>query len=305
MPYNLLSVSDAVRDQRSIVFTSKGAYLFPYRLFELLYLLHKVAENKRGLYIVKAKEYPHTNTVDLAYSATKISAPTPIALQNRTQVPHMPTKSQKYTPRYTLLPPRVQLRNQTITPTVLSSRSTPSLYSPHDNQPTHGLAKNTISTWIHNWLLALNYAHNDAIRGTLKIHKHLNAGALSNEFITCTAFHRGKIARAPHKLTTTASGTVLFTNLDDPITTIGDLGERYFVTFTDVGSRFTYPVHLQSKSQVLDAILMAIPYTKTKFGRPPTLIHSDNAKSFVSAAVQEATKLACTARSTTMPHNPE
>lgn len=94
MPYNLLSVSDAVRDQRSIVFTSKGAYLFPYRLFELLDLLQKVAENKRGLYIVKAKEYPHTNTVDLAYSATKISAPTPIALQNRTQVPHMPTKSQ-------------------------------------------------------------------------------------------------------------------------------------------------------------------------------------------------------------------
>lgn len=62
---------------------------------------------------------------------------------------------------------------------------------------------------------------------------------------------------------------------------------------------------LRRRTEVLKAIITALDHTKAIFGKPPVIIHSDKAKEYLSAAVQEATRRSGTATTTSIPRNPE
>lgn len=61
---------------------------------------------------------------------------------------------------------------------------------------------------------------------------------------------------------------------------ISDQGEKYIVTFTDVGSRYTFVMPVRRRSGVLNDILAPLKYTNTTFGDHPILMNYENAKEF-------------------------
>lgn len=85
----------------------------------------------------------------------------------------------------------------------------------------------------------------------------------------------------------------------------GKQGDKYFVTFTEVGIRYTFLIPVIRRSGVLKSIVTALNYTHTTFGVYPRLLHSYNANNFVSLAFKEATRSVSTAIRTVIPHNPE
>lgn len=74
--------------------------------------------------------------------------------------------------------------------------------------------------------------------------------------------------------------------------------------------RCRQPIHFhrttpEKERSVSDHIVAALQYTTATFGQSLTLINSENAKEYLSYAVQEETRVVGTTTCTTIPHNPE
>lgn len=93
---------------------------------------------------------------------------------------------------------------------------------------------------MYDWNFKLSHAHTDAIRATLKLHGHTDAGRISSAVIKCTACNKGKLSGASHRRTKhmAAPGAVLCTDVVEPMDVTGEQGEKYIVTFTNVGSSY-------------------------------------------------------------------
>lgn len=62
---------------------------------------------------------------------------------------------------------------------------------------------------------------------------------------------------------------------------------------------------IRKRSEVVLALEAALNYVAATLGTPPQLIHSDNAKEYLSAAVKAIMSQYRTQLRTTIPHNPE
>lgn len=309
---NLLSVSDYVREASPLVFTKKGVYEISDRLFKILNLTKKIATCKNGMYCTRARvtkqpdhiasplDNPTNNTVGTA------------ALQSRTSPYVSNIKRQSTQDSLSVQPIRpVHAQSPKILNRGSHSSVSPTTMTPHftltepQRLPTDPPSQRM--QLLQKWHLALNHANSDAIRSTLRQHKHPDASKLSTAKLTCSSCFTGKMHRAPHRRVEHKCdrGDILSTDVVGPLDHIGINGERYFVTFTDLASRYTFVVCVQRKSAVLDAITHAIKYTADATGRPPRIIHSDNAKEYLSQAVQAAASAAGVRTQSTIPYNPE
>lgn len=207
---NLLCVSDIVRKQRPLVFTSDGAYGFPLKLFTILNLRQKVAKCKNGLYVVNARITSPDEDSDLAYSNNTISSTLHTSMKNRTHAP-VPELLQITKKVRATQPTTVRSGNRTGSQNELKLQPTEMVCDGKDFQPPFGISRDTRTARLFNWHLKLNHAHTDAIWATLKLHSHPDTVKLSSAVITCTDFDKGKLTRGPHRRTkhTASPGTVL------------------------------------------------------------------------------------------------
>lgn len=69
-----------------------------------------------------------------------------------------------------------------------------------------------------------------------------------------------------------------------PIHPIGLNGEKYFITFTDLGSRYSIRLTIMSRAHVNHAMTAELLYSDNIRGEVPRIIHSDNEKEYQSIA---------------------
>lgn len=107
------------------------------------------------------------------------------------------------------------------------------------------------------------------------------------ESIASSACYKGKLARALYKKPAhhTHPGPVLSMDITGKIAPTEEVGEKYIATFTNFARKYSFVMPLPRKSEVYNSIVTAIQYTIRTFGWPPTVVHSNNAKEYVSAAV--------------------
>lgn len=82
-------------------------------------------------------------------------------------------------------------------------------------------------------------------------------------------------------------------------------GERYFISFTDIASRFSFVIELRTRAHVLKSVTSALGYAKNAHGQVHAIIHLDNAKKYLSHATIEAAESLCTVLRYTIPYNHE
>lgn len=162
------------------------------------------------------------------------------------------------------------------------------------------------SAHLHHLHLTLTHAHTATIGATLKVHNHPTAGNLTAEPLICTSWKRGKMYRSPHYRRThsTTPGRMLCTGVVGPIYRTGTEGEVYFATSTHLSTRYFFLMPLRRRSDVHDSVNTEIQYTNATFGTPTFLIHSDNAKEYVSTAIPESIRNTGAFTTTTIPYNP-
>lgn len=79
-------------------------------------------------------------------------------------------------------------------------------------------------------------------------------------------------------------------DVQGPISIASYGGERYFITFTDDASRFTWLFLLQSRSQVTETYIQLENHLKTQFGFTIKKVHSDDATEHKPLATYLASK---------------
>lgn len=71
----------------------------------------------------------------------------------------------------------------------------------------------------------------------------------------------------------------------------------------EIGSRFTFIIPIQRKAHITQAIIAVFKFSKYMRNDVPKIIHSDNAREYVAAAMVEAPRQMATRTSTTVPYN--
>lgn len=75
--------------------------------------------------------------------------------------------------------------------------------------------------------------------------------------------------------------------------------------FTDVNYRFTFIMSRRKRPEVVTDLEVAIKYVQTITGVPPLLLHSENAKGYLSEEIASVMVQNGTQIRTTIPHKPE
>lgn len=192
---------------------------------------------------------------------------------------------------------------------VHANGDTPPVYTPDDIHSGSSLPRNAKDAMLHQWHLALNNSKAQTIHVNLQQYNKPDKHKISHAHITSTACYKGKFARAPHKSTThnIRPVQVLSADIDiaRPISPTGDLSEKYLPTFSDIACGYSFVMPIRRKGDPYEAVVTAIQYTMKIFGRPTAVLISNNAKEYLSAAIQEATRTAGNATPSTITHIPE
>lgn len=303
---NLLSLTEVVKQKGPVLLTKTGAHVLHPKLIDILKIPPPFATCTKGMYTTKGTTIPR-NTVP-GVSTPKSDTIPYRALSARTSTNTPPAQSGKQrapttTPPPTPSKPRTVNRSSMLLP----DTPPPPAFSPHYNtyDPTPDVTVDTAK--LHHWHLIFNHAHSASIRRSLRMHAHEDAGRIKATQLSCAGCHVGKMQRAPHKRVQhdLPTGAVMCTDVAGPIHPPGQNGERYIITFTDVGSRFTFVIPIKTRAHVPQAVMAALTYAKNANGQVPSLIHSDNAKEYLSNATQEAARSMGTNTRTTIPYNPE
>lgn len=130
----------------------------------------------------------------------------------------------------------------------------------------------------HKRDLALNHAHPVTVRTSLNNQLIYLVAVPSAMSIKCATFQSGKVSRHPHYCVThnyapwlSALSRRIWT-----LQTTGARDERYFITFTDFGSQFTFLITIESQVQITEAIQAAFIYAKKIRGKYPRVFHWEN-----------------------------
>lgn len=125
--------------------------------------------------------------------------------------------------------------------------------------------------------------------------------------LTFTGCHLVKVSRHPHKRTnhTYDFWEVMCTDVSGPMGTVGRAGERYMLTFTYVGFRYTLFFMISSRTQVEECIDKAVRYGHSRTGQFPRIIYADNASEYIRTAVKFVMTAVGGKLRTTIPYNPD
>lgn len=87
------------------------------------------------------------------------------------------------------------------------------------------------------------------------------------------------MARSAQKRTvySTDPGVIFCTDIIGLIHPTGTNGERYVAWFADVDTRYSFAIHLSSRSQINAAVTAALHYARQTTGTVPKILYSDNA----------------------------
>lgn len=105
---------------------------------------------------------------------------------------------------------------------------------------------------VHKWYLLLNLAHPTIIIRTLKIYGHLDSAEEQRATLPCTACQFGKIPGAPYnrEIRIAPVGNPRYRDVVGPIYPLGLNEEKYFITFTVLGSRYSIIIPITSRWHV-------------------------------------------------------
>lgn len=309
LKHNLLSMAEVIGQHGPVLLTKEGAYLLPTRMVNIIKLPKPFAICKNNIYVtcgsaVASKHVTSNNKLPTrsTISHTQVHAhsartvPTKVDIFKRDQGISRSGGAQK------------TLRTSgTATRGLLIRGKAQQVFNSNHPTPDPTPAVTDRIRRFYHWHLIMNHAHAESIRNTLKYHGHPDANALKTTKLSCSACKIGKMQRAPHRRVDrhVDVGKIMCTDVAGPLYPTGDNGERYIITFTDVGSRFTFVIPLTSRAYVTQAIIAALVYTKHNTGQVPSIIYSDNAKEYLSAASIDAARSMGTATRTTIPYNPE
>ena len=101
----------------------------------------------------------------------------------------------------------------------------------------------------------------------------------------CDACTSGKMHRKPFKKSIPIPndiGDVLYSDVCGPITPLSHGGSKYFVTFTDGASRYSWVYFLKARSDVLRCFKIVVEEIFTQTGYRVKSFHPDNAGEYTS-----------------------
>lgn len=111
---------------------------------------------------------------------------------------------------------------------------------------------------------------------------------------TCDVCMKGKMTRIPFPKKSLSESKaaldLIHTDVCGPMRTETPGGKRYFVTFMDDYSGFTYVHLLKHKSEVMDTMKQFIALCENKFGRKPKTIRSDRGGEYTGSKITDFTK---------------
>lgn len=115
---------------------------------------------------------------------------------------------------------------------------------------------------MHNWYLKLNDANPAAIRAELVRNSYLDEKAIHRVKLACTGCYKGKLARKAHRKSRhlLTIGGILCTAVMGPLYPAGLIGEKYIITFTDLGSRYTFFIAIKTLLEVTTTIKASLMY---------------------------------------------
>lgn len=121
--------------------------------------------------------------------------------------------------------------------------------------------------------MALNHIYLKTILHSIPSQLHAIRTHPTPIIITFTGCHMGKLSLQPHKRVrhTFYVGEVIFTDVCGPMRTTGQSFQRYIITFTDIGSRYTFISPNRSRSQVPDLVSRAVTYVHCQIWTVPEL----------------------------------
>lgn len=133
---------------------------------------------------------------------------------------------------------------------------------------------------VHEWHRKLGHRDVQAIREmeNKQLATGIKVGSCSSN-ITCETCLQGKMTRLPFpkkaKIKSKAVLDLVHSDLCGPMNTVTPGGHRYFLTLIDDFSRYTTLYFLHKKSETVEAIKDFVRCMKTRFGKPPKMIRSD------------------------------
>lgn len=93
----------------------------------------------------------------------------------------------------------------------------------------------------------------------------------------------------------------MITYVGGPVYPLGSNREKYYVTFTGVGSLNSFVIPIKHKSHFLQSMIFALTYALQVRKVATSIVHSDNFKYFVAKATVEATRQLSANLQTTTP----
>jgi hypothetical protein len=144
----------------------------------------------------------------------------------------------------------------------------------------------------HAWHKRLGHPNNNVLRGLLK------SGVLGNEKLSslssvqfdCNSCKLGKSKTLPFPIHT-SNATQIFDLIHSDVwgmsPVVSHANYKYFVTFIDDYSRFTWIYFLRSKSEVLSVFKIFHAYVQTQFKTNIKILRSDNGGEYMSHSFQE------------------
>lgn len=144
---------------------------------------------------------------------------------------------------------------------------------------------NVAEMCIHQWHKRLSHRNLADIKRMSTKYLKIKKCECSDQ---CEACIIGKIARKPFRESTTKYKHLecIVTDLCGPMQ-VKSLGRNnYFITLTDMYSRYTEVEFVKEKSETCGVIKAYIERLKTRFGKAPTILRSDRGKEFMNKALE-------------------
>lgn len=98
---------------------------------------------------------------------------------------------------------------------------------------------------------------------------------------------------------------IMRTGICGPLTPTVVTVDTLCVIFTDVGSRYTFVIPLQTRADVVNSIEKSLKYEQRQTGYNPRILHAGNSKECISADTRNVVDATGTATNKIVPYNPK
>ena len=161
----------------------------------------------------------------------------------------------------------------------------------------------------HDWHLTMNHTSNEKLRKmaardiAFQLPPEMAKGTVPIDCHGCAAGHMQKKG---HKATVTRPppGHTYVTDIGGELAKTPS-GFKYYLTVTELHTRFSIAYVLKAKSEAEQALMTLIPLMERHFDKPATRIRSDNASEYLTKALHRNFGARATHLDPTIPHSPE